>query len=302
MRAAESGAARSFLFSFPRPPTLLRSTFLLLYLPSFSLSFAPPSRSPPSLGTPLTFSFSPSFHLFHPFLCSLSLSRADLGVPEFSRSPFIPIFLFLSKLFLLSRGSLLPSASPASSIGVSRNWRDMLSRSFVLWSTRRRNGACRRWTLSLSLSPHYVLRPRGLSAMLPLSKVAAVSLHLELWISKDRSHYFLTDTVKREGNGKTWRVNSVLLGIKLLRLRSISNGGSPDFPLLLPSLRHFCIFMTISRLIETSTRTFSSSSLSILSRSLPGAFVLHRNAYCLVVSTRRYFHPSILAFVEFESS
>lgn len=161
-------------------------------------------------------------------------------------------------------------------------------------------------SLSLSLSPRYVLRPRGLSAMLPLSKVAAVSLHLELWISKDRSHYFLTDTVKREGNGKTWRVNSVLLGIKLLRLRSISNGGSPDFPLLLPSLRHFCIFMTISRLIETSTRTFSSSSfsssLSILSRSLPGAFVLHRNAYCLVVSTRRYFHPSILAFVEFESS
>lgn len=105
----------------------------------------------------------------------------------------------------------------------------MLSRSFVLWSTRRRNGACRRWTLSLSLSLRVTSFVLEASAMLPLSKVAAVSLHLELWISKDRSHHFLTDTVKREGNGKTWRVNSALLGIKLLRLRSISNGGSPDF-------------------------------------------------------------------------
>ena len=35
--------------------------------------------------------------------------------------------------------------------------------------------------------------------------------------------------VKGEGNGKTWRANPALLGIELSRLRSISNGGSPDF-------------------------------------------------------------------------
>ena len=166
MRAAESGAARSFLFSFPRPPTLSPG-------PPFFFFILPPSRSPsisqsPPVSRNTTRLLLPSFFPSFPSvpLLSLSLSRADLGVPEFSRSPFIPISLFLSKLFLLSRGSLLPSASPASSIGVSRNWRDMLSRSFVLRSTRRRNGACRRWTLSLSLSlslsPRYVLRPRGL--------------------------------------------------------------------------------------------------------------------------------------------
>lgn len=141
------------------------------------------------------------------------------------------------------------------------------------------------------------------SAMLPLSKVAAVSLHLELWISKDRSHHFLTDTVKREGNGKTWRVNSALLGIKLLRLRSISNGGSPDFfppSLFVTAFLYFYDDFPVNR--NFFSFSFFFFHLLFLSRSLAGAFVLHRNAYCLVVSTRRYFHPSILAFVEFESS
>lgn len=70
---------------------------------------------------------------------------------------------------------------------------------------------------------------------------------------------------------------------------------------LLPSssFLRYGIFMTISRLIETFLDSnFFSFFFSffffhlLLSRSLPGAFVLHRNAYCLVVSTRRYFHPS----------
>lgn len=243
MRAAESGAARSFLFSFPRPPTLSPG-------PPFFFFILPPSRSPsisqsPPVSRNTTRLLLPSFFPSFPSvpLLSLSLSRADLGVPEFSRSPFIPISLFLSKLFLLSRGfSLLPSASPASSIGVSRNWRDMLSRSFVLRSTRRRNGACRRWTLSLSLS---ALRPSS-SRPPRCSRLARLPLFPSIsnyGFPRIARTIFSPIPVKGEGNGKTWRANSALLGIELSRLRSISNGGSPDFfppsILLLPSLRHF---------------------------------------------------------------
>lgn len=103
MRAAESGAARSFLFSFPPSSDPPQSTFLL-YPPSFDLfsfllSFARSrSRSrvsgvPASLGTALAISFplgvaSLSLSLsFPPSLgASPSPSSPDLGVPEFSRS------------------------------------------------------------------------------------------------------------------------------------------------------------------------------------------------------------------------
>lgn len=133
------------------------------------------------------------------------------------------------------------------------------------------------------------------SAMLPLSKVAAVSLHLELWISKDRSHHFLTDTGERRGKWKNLASESRVVGYRTFEAAINLEWRLARFLPPSSSLR-YGIFMTISRLIETfldSNFFFSFFFFHLLlSRSLPGAFVLHRNAYCLVVSTRRYFHPS----------
>ena len=134
------------------------------------------------------------------------------------------------------------------------------------------------------------------SAMLPLSKVAAISLHLELWISKDRSHHFLTDTGERRGKWKNLASEFRVVGYRTFEAAINLEWRLARFlPPSSSSLR-YGIFMTISRLIETflDSNFFSSFFFFhlLLSRSLPGAFVLHRNAYCLVVSTRRYFHPS----------
>lgn len=132
--------------------------------------------------------------------------------------------------------------------------------------------------------------------MLPLSKVAAISLHLELWISKDRSHHFLTDTGERRGKWKNLASEFRVVGYRTFEAAINLEWRLARFlPPSSSSLR-YGIFMTISRLIETfldSNFFFSFFFFHLLlSRSLPGAFVLHRNAYCLVVSTRRYFHPS----------
>lgn len=134
------------------------------------------------------------------------------------------------------------------------------------------------------------------SAMLPLSKVAAVSLHLELWISKDRSHHFLTDTGERRGKWKNLASESRVVGYRTFEAAINLEWRLARFLTPSSSSLRYGIFMTISRLIETflDSNFFSSFFFFhlLLSRSLPGAFVLHRNAYCLVVSTRRYFHPS----------
>lgn len=137
------------------------------------------------------------------------------------------------------------------------------------------------------------------SAMLPLSKVAAVSLHLELWISKDRSHHFLTDTGERRGKWKNLASEFRVVGYRTFEAAINLEWRLARFLTPSSSSLRYGIFMTISRLIETFLDSnFFSFFFSffffhlLLSRSLPGAFVLHRNAYCLVVSTRRYFHPS----------
>lgn len=167
-------------------------------------------------------------------------SRGLLSFPSLSLS--------LSKLFLLSRGSLLPSA--ASSIGVSRNWRDMLSRSFVLWSTRRRrNGACRRWTLSPSLSLSALRpsssRPPRCSRLARLPLFPSISNYGFPRIARQPS--ILWPIRKTEGNGKTWRANSLRFGLKVEV--SINLWMEPRQTFLPSSslryLPHFCIFTTI---------------------------------------------------------
>lgn len=124
------------------------------------------------------------------------------------------------------------------------------------------------------------------SAMLPLSKVAAVSLHLELWISKDRSHHFLTDTGERRGKWKNLASEFRVVGYRTFEAAINLKWRLARFLPPSSSFLRYGIFMTISRLIETflDSNFFSSFFFHLLlSRSLPGAFVLHRNAYCLVV-------------------
>lgn len=151
-------------------------------------------------------------------------------------------------------------------------------------------------SFSLSLSLRVTSFVLEASAMLPLSKVAAVSLPISNYGFPRiaRQPRILWPIRKTEGNGKTWRANSLRFGLKVESRQTFLPSSSLRY------LRHFCIFYHhFNRNLDSNFFFFFFFLYQLLNRSLNPM-----RLFCIEMLIVSLFPSPIdrLEFVEFETS